>query len=247
MPDYLERTGRDTTDDILIRVPESEKKVSRLSGPASKRLGIDRGSIPSVAAPLEGQMMIQYADEAVGSTPVSPDVGATFLGEKTYYYSNTKWRPFTAGFTLNSAEEHLYVSSTTVAAISSVQLNWSHWDGATLLDLTAPGQPVTSTGGIYGVGASVQITPSGTPAIGDGVDIALLAVQSIGFPPSTPSPSRATYVYPGTSDPGVWYGEAHIPVAIMGATDSFELHVVNFNSYDVTVVAGIRVVLIVAL
>jgi len=48
MPDYLKRTGRDVTDDILVRVPDTEKGLSRVSGPAAKRLGIDRGSIPIV-------------------------------------------------------------------------------------------------------------------------------------------------------------------------------------------------------
>lgn len=76
MPSYGPRVGRDTTDDILIRLAEAEKKIARLEGPAFRRIGIDRGDIPNVAAPMEGQTMIQYADN-------SP-----YEGEKAYYYAN---------------------------------------------------------------------------------------------------------------------------------------------------------------
>jgi len=148
MPEYLKRVGRDVTDDILVRVPEAEKKVARQAGPASKRLGIDRGSIPSVAAPLEGQMMIQYADEAVGSTPVSPDVGASFIGEQPYYFSNQEWRPFTSAVALNPQTEWLQVASTSIAGITSATLTLSHLSGATLVTSGA-----VTTKGLYTIDA----------------------------------------------------------------------------------------------
>lgn len=158
MPDYLKRTGRDVTDDILVRVPEAEKHVARLRGPASKRLGIDRGSIPSVAAPLEGQMMIQYDDEVVGATPVSPEVGSTFQGESPYYYSNGEWRPMISGFVANP-EIGLYETATeTISAGGSATLTWQYVTGAVLLDLSTPSAPATLVQGVYAVMANIEVT-----------------------------------------------------------------------------------------
>lgn len=150
MPNYLKRTGRDVTDDILVRVPEAEKGLSRAAGPASKRLGIDRGSIPSVAAPLEGQMMIQYADEAVGSTPVSPDVGSTFIGERPYYFSNREWRTFFLGSGLNPARGQYKDATVTVPAGSSIQASFTLVSGG-VLDLTDPQNPTVLVRGVYHV------------------------------------------------------------------------------------------------
>jgi len=148
MPDYLKRVGRDVTDDILVRVPETEKKLARQGGPATKRLSIDRGSIPSVAAPFEGQMMIQYADEAVGSTAVSPDVGDTFIGEQPYYFSNQEWRPFASGIALNAQTEWLEVTSTSVSGISTGTLTLSHLSGPALVTSGA-----VTTRGVYTIDA----------------------------------------------------------------------------------------------
>lgn len=154
MPDYLKRTGRDVMDDIVIRIPESEKRVSRLSGPANKRLGIDRGSIPSAAAPLEGQMMIQYDDEAVGVTPVSADVGSTFRGESPYYYSNGAWRPFATG--LSPDYGYYETDGVTVAADSLADDTWIHHSGAALLSLTDTAKPAFVARGVYAVTGTVS-------------------------------------------------------------------------------------------
>lgn len=147
----------------------------------------------------------------------------------------------------NSAEEHLNVATTTIAAITSTQVNWTHYAWTSLLDLTTANAPKVVTDGIYGVGVSVQVTPPAVEPAGDGIDIALLAVQPFGFPPGTPSPSRATFVNAGNSQ-SVWYAEAHMPVVYLRAgLDSMRLSVVNHNSYSVDVVAGIRVVRIIEL
>lgn len=166
MPDYLKRTGRDITDDMTIRIPESEKKVARLDGPARKRLGIDRGSIPSVAAPLEGQMMIQYADEAVGATPVAPEVGSTFLGEEPYYYSNGEWRTFFTGYDPNPSVA-LYACDETVASLDAVVAAWTLTFGdAALLDLTDPQFPVPTLQAVYSVTATIT-SPDSTWSAGE--------------------------------------------------------------------------------
>jgi len=153
MPEYLKRTGRDVTDDILVRVPESEKSISRLVGPANKRLGIDRGSIPSVAAPLEGQMMIQYADEAVGATPVSPQVGPSFLGETPYYYSNGEWRPFC--ISTSPATGFYNGTIPTISAAGSDDVSFAYASGAALFDLTSPTAPEPLIQGVYAVTVSI--------------------------------------------------------------------------------------------
>lgn len=150
MPEYLKRTGRDVTDDILVRVPENEKSVARLRGPASKRLGIDRGSIPSVAAPLEGQMMVQYGDESVGTTPVAPEVGSTFKGESPYYYANQKWRPFAFGG-LDPDYGYYDTVGVTVGVSSSGLDSWHYHSGTAILDLTDPTNPAFTTRGVYAV------------------------------------------------------------------------------------------------
>lgn len=150
MPDYLKRVGRDITEDTTIRIPESEKTIARLRGPASKRLGIDRGSIPSVAAPLEGQMMLQYADEAVGSTPVAPSVGDTFTGENAYYYSNGEWRPF-SGCCPDPDYGYYETAGITVLAGRQDLDSWQHHSGATILDLSDPQNPAFTTRGVYSV------------------------------------------------------------------------------------------------
>ena len=150
MPDYLKRVGRDLTEDTTIRIPESEKTIARLRGPASKRLGIDRGSIPSVAAPLEGQMMLQYEDEAVGAAPVSADVGGTFKGEAPYYYSNGAWRPFLGGVT----PDYGYYNTdgvTVTADTAYTKDSWAHHSDAALLSLTDPTKPAFTERGVYSV------------------------------------------------------------------------------------------------
>lgn len=166
MPDYLKRTGRDTTDDILVRVPETEKGLSRVGGPAAKRLGIDRGSIPSVAAPLEGQMMIQYADEAVGVTPVAPEVGSTLVGEQPYYFSHGEWRPFSTGYNPNPSVA-LYECDETIASLGAVVASWSLTFGdAGLLDLTDPQNPQPTLQGVYSVTATIT-SPDSTWSAGE--------------------------------------------------------------------------------
>jgi len=150
MPDYLKRVGRDTTDDTIIRTSEAEKTLSRVRGPASKRLGIDRGSIPSVAAPLEGQMMVQYDDESVGTTPVAPEVGSTFKGESPYYFANQKWRPFAFGG-LDPDYGYYDTVGVTVGVSSSGLDSWHYHSGAALLDLTDPTNPAFIGRGAYAV------------------------------------------------------------------------------------------------
>jgi len=164
MPDYLKRTGRDTMDDVLVRVPEAEKSLARVRGPASKRLGIDRGSIPHVAAPLEGQMMIQYDDEAVGSTPVSPDVGSTFIGEQPYYFSNGEWRTFFLSSGLNPGQGTYKDASLTVPAgfANSVPAAFTLVSGG-VLDLTTPTAPTASVRGVYEVSVDIATSSGWTP------------------------------------------------------------------------------------
>jgi len=237
MPDYLKRTGRDVTDDILVRVPESEKHIARLKGPASKRLGIDRGSIPSVAAPLEGQMMIQYADEAVGSTPVSPDVGATFNAEQPYYYSNGEWRPYVISAAVSSAVEHLQVLSTSCPAISTTVFDWTHYDGASLLDLTVPGVASPISGGVYAVTAEVTITlPTVEPA-GDAFDVWLHPVQAAHAPPAGFNPpALTTAITSGDTFQYVFATVALTEIFVVGDYLKFEIlnrtsYAVDFQSY----------------
>lgn len=241
MPEYLKRTGRDTTDDILVRVPEAEKTIARVRGPASKRPSIDRGSIPSVAAPFEGQMMIQYADQPVGATPVSADVGDTFHGEQPYYYSNGKWRPFFTGTVLSSAEEHLQVASTSCAATGTTIFSLSHYAGAALVDLSSPGVASFLAAGVYAinVGANVDL-PAVEPA-GDAFDIRLNVIQvSPAWPPATPTPGEGTAIASGdTFEVIEWTCSV---TARVGVSDSFTLTLFNRTSYAVDFVAGISVV-----
>jgi hypothetical protein len=246
MPEYLKRTGRDVTDDILVRVPEAEKTVARLRGPASKRLGIDRGSIPSVAAPLEGQMMIQYADEAVGSTPVSPDVGTTFIGEIPYYYSNGEWRPFSLTFTPTAAEEHLQVASTTCAATDTTVFVWSHYDGASIVDLSTTTQAKITVHGVYAVTAELTIFLPAVEPAGDAFDVWLKANQAApAWPPGDVPPSNVTAI---TSSDTFETVQVVVPrTAVMAVADFFSLEIFNRASYDVDVVAAISVVKILEL
>lgn len=84
MAQYGKRQGRDTLENLLVRVGELEDKLKRLSGSPS-RSSFDRGDTASVPDPIEGQTMIQYDDE-------SP-----------HYYSNGSWRTF--GGTADSAAQ----------------------------------------------------------------------------------------------------------------------------------------------
>ena len=179
MPDYLKRVGRDTTDDTIIRTSEAEKTLSRVRGPASKRLGIDRGSIPSVAAPLEGQMMVQYADEAVGTTPVAPEVGSTFKGESPYYFANQKWRPFSVPPSDLAPTYGLYQTATeTIAAGGASTLSWEYVSGAVVLDLTTPTAPTVLAQGVYAVMANIEIVGGVL-----NVDRSIRGLLQIGFGP----------------------------------------------------------------
>jgi hypothetical protein len=164
MPDYLKRVGRDTTDDTIIRTGEAERTIARLRGPASKRLGIDRGSIPSVAAPLEGQMMIQYDDEAVGGAPVSPEVGATFHGESPYYFSNGEWRPFVSGGLDPDYGYYETAGVTLPADTGPTKDSWAYHSGTAILDLTDPTQPAFTQRGVYAVTGVVSFD-SWTPGV----------------------------------------------------------------------------------
>jgi hypothetical protein len=241
MPEYLKRTGRDVTDDILVRVPEAEKKVARLRGPANKRLGIDRGNIPDVAAPLEGQMMIQYADEAVGATPVSPDVGSTFVGEQPYYYANGEWRPFFTGYSPNSVEEHLHVASVSCAAIDTTTFTWVHYDGATILDVSSPTAPAVAGRGVYVVNAAATIFLPAVEPAGDAFDVRLEAIQvAPAWPPSTPTPGLSTAIASGDTFEVIQWSTC--VAAVMNAGDYYTFSMFNRSSYAVDFVAGISVV-----
>jgi hypothetical protein len=237
MPDYLKRVGRDVTDDILVRVPESEKHIARLNGPAFKRLGIDRGSIPSVAAPLEGQMMLQYDDEAVGSTPVSPDVGATFNGESPYYYSNGEWRPFATTFNPNPSSAQYQFDAGVVAALDVATVSWTFDLGdSALLDLTNPQAPVPVIEGVYAV--MVELTsPDATWTPGNNLVVKLTA-----FGPLVNHHMEGSGTFDTTADPTHTRANAYV-VAQMTATPggSFGVDVENEDSVGHNLIGHISV------
>lgn len=151
MPDYLKRTGRDVTEDTTIRIPEAEKTIARLHGPANKRLSIDRGDIPTVAAPFEGQMMIQYADN-------SP-----YVGEHVYYYSNGQWRPFFP--TPVHSIAIFRIASPGSIAVSAGSGGFPDLDYITgdsgLLDLTTPAAPTFTVACV----ATIDMTFSSTTVL----------------------------------------------------------------------------------
>ena len=76
MPQYGKPTGRDTIENLIKRIDELENTVKRLSG-SPHRSAFDRGDTASVAAPIEGQTLIQYDTD-------SP-----------HYYANGAWHSFT--------------------------------------------------------------------------------------------------------------------------------------------------------
>ena len=126
MPSYVKRTGRDVTDDILIRLGELEGRMAKQEG-SPKRTSIDRGDTAAVPSPLEGQTLIQYDTEGV------------------WYYSNGQWRSFTA----TTFETEYLAGTATVGSGSAGFISFTHDSGATFLDLTVPAAPVVPDDALY--------------------------------------------------------------------------------------------------
>jgi hypothetical protein len=146
MPSYQPRTGTDVTDDILIRQREAEGLVSRLRG-SPKRTAIDRGDIPAVAAPFEGQTMIQYADN-------SP-----YLGDHAYYYANGDWHEFTeTPATGIQGVEGVSTTTITSGGLDSLVNFQAQSGGDNLLDFTVPNGPAFLANGLYGINVVIAMS-----------------------------------------------------------------------------------------
>jgi len=224
MPDYLKRTGRDVTEDTTIRIPEAEKTISRLRGPASKRLSIDRGDIPSVAAPFEGQMMIQYADNA------------PYVGEQPYYYSNGMWRPFFRG--LDHAEGRYQISgggSVSVASAGAAGINWAHVSGDALLDISSPGSPTPTVDGWHTIDLTYSTTdPSAwTPGAQLRCLLQFFGAQTRHAYDAVVAPE---FNLPSSGDQEAARGVISLSGHMRAGTDTFALQLENYDSltHDLT-------------
>ena len=146
-------------------------------------------------------------------------------------------------FNPKSAEEHLQIVPTTVAALDTTVLSMSHYDGSSLFDLSTAGRAKAVAHGIYALTATFTLEPASTVA-GDSIEIWMKAIQvSPAWPPGAPIPALHTVVTNGVS-----VQEANLSLTtIMAVNDYFQIDVNNFAGYDVDVLAAICAVKILEL
>lgn len=180
----------------------------------------------------------------VNHTPPNATYWEPFVESEYLLDARRVWAKQTS---TSAAEEHLNVVTTTVPANSSTFLDLVSYSGAGLVDVTTLAtRAVVSVNGVYAASGSAQVfLPAAEPA-GDGIDFGVTAVQASLYPPSTPLPGVGTFVNPGNTSDHL-FGTGAVTGIMRGGLDWFQVAVTNRNSYDVDVIAGLSIVLIVAL
>lgn len=146
---------------------------------------------------------------------------------------------------LHTGEEHLYADNV-VPTLTLQLLDFVHYDGDTLVDLTATTHALVLETGMYACSVSVNIN-TGTGALaGEYVEASVFAKQSfLAWPGGRPPPSANGGWIPSNGIVGVIFGVS--VVSIMTAPfDWFQVQVSNQTSDSVSVSAGVNIARIIA-